>query len=33
MIEEPTVLVLGAGASLPYGFPTGSQLVSDALSN
>jgi hypothetical protein len=24
---EPTVIVLGAGASVEYGFPTGSQLV------
>ncbi|MCC7145586.1 MAG: hypothetical protein IT443_04000 [Phycisphaeraceae bacterium] len=26
MIQRPTVLVLGAGASAPYGFPVGSQL-------
>src|SRR5712671_5186207 len=26
MITTPTVLVLGAGASYPYGFPTGKQL-------
>jgi hypothetical protein len=27
MIEAPTVFILGAGASMPYGFPSGSQLV------
>jgi len=27
MITEPTVLVLGAGASVEYGFPTGRQLL------
>ena len=26
MITEPTTLILGAGASWPYGFPTGQQL-------
>lgn len=26
MIERPTVLVLGAGASIPYGFPSGHRL-------
>jgi hypothetical protein len=26
MIEDPTVLVLGAGASMPYGFPSGREL-------
>ncbi|MCU7496098.1 MAG: hypothetical protein HF314_17520 [Ignavibacteria bacterium] len=26
MIKEPTVFILGAGASFPYGFPTGAQL-------
>lgn len=26
MITEPTVLVLGAGASKPYGFPSGKEL-------
>jgi len=29
MINEPTVLVLGAGASAPYGFPTGRKLLLD----
>jgi hypothetical protein len=27
MISEPTVLILGAGASMPFGFPSGNQLV------
>ncbi len=27
MIEKPTVLILGAGASEPYGFPTGHELL------
>jgi len=27
MITRPTVLVLGAGASVPYGFPTGRELL------
>jgi hypothetical protein len=27
MISKPTVLVLGAGASVPYGFPTGIKLA------
>ncbi|HSU53786.1 MAG TPA: hypothetical protein VLT36_06985, partial [Candidatus Dormibacteraeota bacterium] len=27
MIETPTVLILGAGASIPYGFPSGKELV------
>ena len=27
MIEIPTVLILGAGASVPYGFPTGLELT------
>ena len=27
MITKPTVLVLGAGASAPYGYPTGKELV------
>ena len=29
MITTPTVLVLGAGASCPYGFPTAKQLRND----
>jgi len=27
MIKQPTVLVLGAGASMPYGFPSGEKLL------
>lgn len=27
MIKEPTVLILGAGASMPFGFPSGPKLV------
>lgn len=33
MITKPTVLVLGAGASVPYGLPTGSRLAFDAYRN
>lgn len=29
MITTPTVLILGAGASCPYGFPTAKQLRND----
>jgi|SRR5579863_95678 len=29
MITKNTVLILGAGASMPYGFPSGRQLVED----
>jgi len=29
MIEQPTVLVLGAGASRPYGFPSGQELLNN----
>ncbi len=29
MITNPTVLILGAGASKPYGFPTGRELLRD----
>lgn len=29
MITIPTVLILGAGASQPYGFPLGSNLVNN----
>jgi hypothetical protein len=32
MIKEPTVLVLGAGASQPYGYPLGGELVDQACS-
>jgi hypothetical protein len=31
MIEVPTTLVLGAGASAPYGFPTGRGLLKEVL--
>lgn len=31
MITRPTVFVLGAGASYPYGFPTGEGLVNDII--
>ena len=31
MIDTPVVLVLGAGASRPYGFPLGTELREDAL--
>jgi hypothetical protein len=31
MIEKPTVLILGAGASQPYGLPLGSQLRDSVL--
>ena len=31
MIEKKTVLVLGAGASVPYGFPTGRGLLFEAV--
>src|SRR5262245_17411974 len=33
MIEVPTVLVLGAGASAPYEFPTGEALLKRALTS
>src|ERR1039458_10590252 len=31
MIEKPTVLILGAGASKPYDYPLGSELKSDII--
>jgi hypothetical protein len=31
MIERPTVLVLGAGASMPFGFPSGQELMREIL--
>ena len=31
MISKPTVLILGAGASMPFGFPSGEGLVSCIL--
>lgn len=33
MIELPTVLVLGAGASCPFGFPSGTKLVKIIIQN
>ena len=32
MITKPTVLVLGAGASNPYGYPLGGELLGDVIS-
>lgn len=32
MIKSPTVLILGAGASAPFGFPPGKALIDDILS-
>lgn len=31
MISEKTILVLGAGASMDYGFPSGKQLIEDII--
>jgi hypothetical protein len=33
MITKPTVLVLGAGASIPYGYPSGKELRDKILNN
>lgn len=33
MITKPTVLVLGAGVSIPYGYPSGIGLVKDIFTN
>jgi hypothetical protein len=33
MITRPTVLILGAGASIPYGFPSGPQLIDYILAD
>jgi hypothetical protein len=33
MIKKPTLLILGAGASAPYGYPTGKQLRDIILNN
>ena len=33
MITKPTVLVLGAGASIPYGYPSGAGLVKDIFTH
>lgn len=32
MITRPTVFILGAGASVPYGFPSGADLISMMVS-
>ena len=31
MIRQPTTLILGAGSSVPYGYPTGTQLVEQII--
>jgi hypothetical protein len=31
MVSEPTVLIVGAGGSIPYGFPSGEGLVTEIL--
>jgi hypothetical protein len=31
MIKKPTVLILGAGASAPYGYPTGLALKQETI--
>lgn len=33
MIDTPTLFVLGAGASQPYGYPTGDKLRTDIINN
>jgi len=33
VIKKPTVLILGAGASSPYGFPTGLGLSQSIIAN
>lgn len=33
MIKEPTLLILGAGASASYGFPTGEALVNEIITS
>ena len=32
MINKPTVFILGAGASIPYGYPSGETLVTETVS-
>jgi len=31
MIDTPTLFILGAGASKPYGYPTGAELRTDIV--
>lgn len=33
LLEQPTLLILGAGASVPYGFPSGNQLKNEIFSS
>ena len=33
MIDTPTLFILGAGASVPYGFPVGAQLKRHIIKN
>jgi len=33
MIDKPTLFILGAGASQPYGYPTGKELRTDIIKN
>jgi len=33
MITNPTVIILGAGTSIPYGYPSGTGLVKDVVQN
>lgn len=33
MINTPTVFILGAGASVPYGYPTGASLRASIIRN
>jgi hypothetical protein len=33
MIDKPTLFILGAGASQPYGYPTGEKLRTDIINN
>jgi hypothetical protein len=33
MIDDNTVLILGAGASMDYGFPSGKQLIENIINH